>query len=172
MVAIKTNKNFKSRKRNKKTRKVYGNKKKTKGGVAPIQTSVTPLQPSVTPLQLITSEESLTPSIVPIKSEESPTQPNAISELPIALDALPTTLKPFKKRLMNLDVYITPATKTNKRKVEFDVRTFHDFYDYLNEVDKFLKNTLEEELTALTNPEHIIKNETKKKPYEFYYQEK
>jgi hypothetical protein len=163
MVAIKTNKNFKSRKRNKKTRKVYGNKKKTKGGVAPIQTSVTPLQP-------ITSEESLTPSIVPITSEESPTQPNAISELPITLEESPTTLKRIKKRLMNLDVYITPATGTKKRKVEFDVRTFHDFYDYLNEVDKFLKNTLEEELIALTNPEHKVTDPIKK-PYEFYYQE-
>ena len=82
----------------------------------------------------------------------------------------------FKKKLMNLDVYITEATDTDKRKIEFDVVTFHEFYDYLNETDMYLKKILTEELLAFTDPNKYekLKENTKtiKKPYGFGYKKK
>jgi hypothetical protein len=57
-----------------------------------------------------------------------------------------------KKSLMKLDVYITPKNDHTKRKIEFNVSTFYDFYDYLNEVDMYLNNTLNEELLQITDP--------------------
>jgi len=80
----------------------------------------------------------------------------------------------FKKKLMNLDVYITEATDTDKRKIEFDVVTFHEFYDYLNETDMYLKKILTEELLAFTDPSKYEKWNTKpnKKSYEFGYKDK
>ena len=82
----------------------------------------------------------------------------------------------FKKKLMNLDVYITEATDTDKRKIEFDVVTFHEFYDYLNETDMYLKKILTEELLAFTDPNKYEKwkENTKpiKKPYKFGYKNK
>jgi hypothetical protein len=62
-----------------------------------------------------------------------------------------------KKPLMKLDVYVTPDKGGVKRKIEFNVSTFHGFYDYLNEVDMFLKNTLNEELMAFTDPNRYNK---------------
>ena len=77
------------------------------------------------------------------------------------------------KQLIKLDVYITPAKDgVSKRKIDFDVDTFYDFYDYLNEVDMFLKNTLNEELLAFTDPKRYDtwkkdnKDNTIKKSYE------
>lgn len=82
----------------------------------------------------------------------------------------------IKKELMNLDVYITSATNTDKRKIEFDVKTFHEFYDYLNEVDIYLKKIANEELLAFTDPKKFElwkKNHTpKKESYTFGYKTK
>jgi len=86
----------------------------------------------------------------------------------------------FIKRLMKLNVYIREAAKegTDKenRKIDFDVRTFHDFYDYLNETDMYLKKILTDELLAFTDPlkyeKWVNANKIKIKPYEFVYKQK
>lgn len=68
-----------------------------------------------------------------------------------------------KKDLIKLDVHLTKATNGDKGKIEINVRTFHEFRDYLNEVDAFLKNTLNDELLAFTEPKKYTdrKNESK-----------
>lgn len=90
----------------------------------------------------------------------------------------------FIKRLMKLNVYIREAadkatnegTDKENRKIDFDVRTFHDFYDYLNETDMYLKKILTDELLAFTDPLKYDKwandNPIKIKPYEFGYKQK
>jgi len=92
----------------------------------------------------------------------------------------------FIKRLMKLNVYIREAadkatdkgTDKENRKIDFDVRTFHDFYDYLNETDMYLKKILTDELLAFTDPlkyktnQDVLDNRTKIKPYEFGYKQK
>ena len=61
------------------------------------------------------------------------------------------------KTLMKLDVHVTPGSGGDKRNIEFTTDAFYDFYDYLNEVDVFLKNTLNEELIAFTDPSRYKK---------------
>ena len=62
-----------------------------------------------------------------------------------------------------------------KRKLEFNVKSFYHFYDYLNEVDMFLKNTLNEELLAFTDPNKYEKWKATHKPkiysYNYGYEE-
>ena len=58
-----------------------------------------------------------------------------------------------KKQLMKLNVFITPEQPgVDKRKIEYDIRTYHGFFDYLNEVDAFLKNILNEEILSFADP--------------------
>ena len=87
----------------------------------------------------------------------------------------------FIKRLMKLNVFIRKATNEGtanaNRKIDFDVRTFHDFYDYLNETDMYLKKILTDELLAFTDPLKYKTNQvelegrTKIYPYEFGYKQ-
>ena len=62
-----------------------------------------------------------------------------------------------------------------KRKLEFNVKSFYHFYDYLNEVDMFLKNTLNEELLAFTDPKKHEQWKATHKPkiysYNYGYEE-
>ena len=58
-----------------------------------------------------------------------------------------------KKHLMKFNVFITPEQPgVDKRKIEYDIRTYHGFFDYLNEVDAFLKNILNEEILSFADP--------------------
>ena len=58
-----------------------------------------------------------------------------------------------KKHLMKFNVFITPKQEgVDKRKIEYDIRTYHGFFDYLNEVDAFLKNILNEEILSFADP--------------------
>ena len=55
-----------------------------------------------------------------------------------------------KYKNVSIDVIITnghddkskPIVEGEKRKLEFNVKSFYNYYDYLKEVDMFLKNTL------------------------------
>jgi len=69
---------------------------------------------------------------------------------------------------MGVDVIITKG-EDEKRKLEFNVRSFYHFYDYLNEVDMFLKNTLNEELLAFTDPNKYAKWKTARKTKIYSY---
>jgi len=86
----------------------------------------------------------------------------------------------FLKRLMKINVTIEEGKdKTDKdnRKIDFNVRTFHDFYGYLNETDIYLKKILTDELLAFTDPlkyktnQDELKKRTKNYPYVFGYKE-
>jgi hypothetical protein len=68
------------------------------------------------------------------------------------------------KSFIKLDVYITPENEVDKRKIEFNVNSFYNFYDYLNEVDLFLNNKLNEELLAFTDPKRYNKWKQDNKP--------
>jgi hypothetical protein len=68
------------------------------------------------------------------------------------------------KSLIKLDVYITPENDLDKRKIELNVKTFYDFYDYLKEVDTFLNKKLNEELLAFTDPKRYDKWKLDNKP--------
>jgi len=58
-----------------------------------------------------------------------------------------------KKQLMKLNVFITPKQDgVDKRKIEYDIRTYEGFFDYLNEADTFLKNILNEEILSFADP--------------------
>ena len=58
--------------------------------------------------------------------------------------------KKQQKHLMKLNVFITPKQDgVDKRKIEYDIRTYEGFFDYLNEADTFLKNILNEEKLLL-----------------------
>jgi len=88
-----------------------------------------------------------------------------------------------KYKKVSIDVIITnghndkskPIVEGEKRKLEFNVKSFYHFYDYLNEVDMFLKNTLNEELLAFTDPNKYEKWKATHKPkiysYNYGYEE-
>ena len=63
-----------------------------------------------------------------------------------------------KYKNVSIDVIITNGhnddsrVKGEKRKLDLIVKSFYNYYDYLNEVDMFLKYTLNEELLAFTDP--------------------
>ena len=88
-----------------------------------------------------------------------------------------------KYKKVSIDVIITnghddkskPIVKGEKRKLDFNVKSFYHFYDYLNDVDMFLKNTLNEELLAFTDPNKYEKWKATHKPkiysYNYGYEE-
>jgi len=86
-----------------------------------------------------------------------------------------------KYKNVSIDVIITNGhndklrVEGEKRKLDFNVKSFYHFYDYLNEVDMFLKNTLNEELLAFTDPNKYEQWKATHKPkiysYKYGYEE-
>jgi len=82
------------------------------------------------------------------------------------------------KRLIKMNVRVIKGKDKENRKIDFDVITFHDFYDYLNETDMYLKKILTDELLAVTDPlkykinQAELEGRTKIYPYVFGYKQK
>ena len=86
-----------------------------------------------------------------------------------------------KYKNVSIDVIITNGHNDNsrgegeKRKLDFIVKSFYNYSDYLNEVDTFLKYTLNNELLAFTDPRKHEQWKATHKPkiysYKYGYEE-
>ena len=142
MANRKTNKAIQQNKKNKKTRKMYKkHKNKTKGGN-----------------ENDTSMNTTTGNIFDYNDDVN----NNNKKTKKKEESKPEYNK------MGLDVIITKP-EGEKRKLEFNVRSFYHFYDYLNEVDMFLKNTLNEELLEFNDPNKYSKWKEARKPIIYSY---